>query len=376
MTIIQTLISAVSPQALQTVAGALGEPTDRARQGLLDAIPAMLSGIIGKGSTSSGAASLISLMQDPNVDPALVDRFAAGAQAPTDLMRSGDSIAHSMLGPRMDQTTDAIAQHAGVSRGAAHSLLALAAPLALGGIARSAPRGGFTPESLLRFLQGQREDVYAMLPAGVSGFSDLRRPELASEDVSPRVNWLPWAAAAGVGALLAFALAQCMNQRTAVVEAPTITAPTAPRLSDITLPGGVRLSVPSGSVGDQLAAFLAGSSPAPRTFAFQNLKFDSGRVVVTPESTATLDAIAKILNAYPNTRVRLEGHTDNVGDRAANLALSLERSRAVADALSTRGVSTGRLTAAGFGPDKPIATNDTPEGRAQNRRLELTVEAR
>ena len=80
---------------------------------------------------------------------------------------------------------------------------------------------------------------------------------------------------------------------------------------------------------------------------------DSGEVVLTPESRATLDAIATTLNAYPNATVRIDGHTDNVGDRASNVDLSLARANAVARLLSERGVDPARVTTAGFGPDRP-----------------------
>jgi OOP family OmpA-OmpF porin len=71
--------------------------------------------------------------------------------------------------------------------------------------------------------------------------------------------------------------------------------------------------------------------------------------------------------------VRLDGHTDNVGDRASNVDLSLARANAVARLLTERGVQASRITTAGFGPDRPVASNDTEEGRASNRRIELTV---
>lgn len=374
MTLLRSLINAVSPQALQSLSGVLGETSDHTRQGLLDALPAMLSSIVGKASTTTGAENVLTMMEDGHVDTSLVDRFASGAQAPTSFIKSGDAIASSLLGPQMDQATSAIARHAGVSRDSAHSLLALAGPLALGGIAKAAPKGGFTPESLMRFLRGERDDIFAMMPSTVPGLADLRRSAMTAS-IGPtetaRVNWTPWLISAAVAAVLAFMLSQWMAQRNAL--SPTANAPAAPTLSQLTLPNGSRLSVPAGSIGDRLANFLGNAQAPPRTFAFQNLNFDTGDVVVTPESTATLDGIAAILRAYPSAMVRLEGHTDSTGDRAANLKLSLDRANSIGNALTARGVERGRISTVGFGPDKPLAPNTTEEGRAQNRRLELTV---
>jgi outer membrane protein OmpA-like peptidoglycan-associated protein len=374
MTLLRSLINAVSPQALQSLSGALGETSDHTRQGLLDALPAMLSTIIGKASTTTGAASLLSMMNDRDVDNSLVDRFASGAQAPTSFIKSGDAIANSLLGPQMDQATNAIASHAGVSRNSAHSLLALAGPLALGGIAKAAPKGGFTPDGLMRFLRGERDDVFAMMPAGVPGLADVRRSAMVASigaEEPTRVNWMPWIVSAGVAAVLAFMLSQFMAERNALT--PTTAVPATPTLSQLTLPNGARLSVRVGSIAERLANFLGNTEAPPRTFAFQNLNFDTGDVVVTPESTATLDAIATILRAYPAAMVRLEGHTDTTGDRAANLRLSLDRANSIGNALVARGVERGRISTGGFGPDQPRASNTTEEGRAQNRRLELTV---
>jgi outer membrane protein OmpA-like peptidoglycan-associated protein len=80
-----------------------------------------------------------------------------------------------------------------------------------------------------------------------------------------------------------------------------------------------------------------------------------------------------ILKAYPNAEVQLVGHTDNSGDPAANMKLSQDRANAVRDMLVNGGIDANRISTAGYGQDKPIASNDTGEGRAKNRRTELVV---
>lgn len=106
--------------------------------------------------------------------------------------------------------------------------------------------------------------------------------------------------------------------------------------------------------------------------ATQGIYFDTGRDVLRPESSGTLKEIATMLGEHPDLRLTIEGHTDDVGDAAANRALSERRAAAVKAALvSTYGVDGGRLQTAGFGSEKPSAPNATPEGRQQNRRVEL-----
>jgi outer membrane protein OmpA-like peptidoglycan-associated protein len=103
--------------------------------------------------------------------------------------------------------------------------------------------------------------------------------------------------------------------------------------------------------------------------------FSFNRSDLRPESDRTLDDIAAILKAHPQWKLRIDGHTDGVGAHAANLDLSRRRSAAVKDALVTRyHIDGGRLTASGYGDTSPQATNDTPEGRSRNRRVELRRE--
>lgn len=100
--------------------------------------------------------------------------------------------------------------------------------------------------------------------------------------------------------------------------------------------------------------------------------FATGSATIEGESTPTLKEIGEMLQAHPDLRLTIEGHTDNVGDAAANQTLSEQRAAAVAQYLeSTYHIDAGRLATKGYGAAKPVASNDTPEGRQQNRRVEL-----
>ena len=104
----------------------------------------------------------------------------------------------------------------------------------------------------------------------------------------------------------------------------------------------------------------------------QRIEFASGSAQLLPASTAVLDAIAKA-HACCKGVVRIEGHTDDRGQAAANQTLSLDRANAVRNELVKRGITADRLTAEGYGPSRPLADNNTPEGRQQNRRIEFKV---
>ena len=99
--------------------------------------------------------------------------------------------------------------------------------------------------------------------------------------------------------------------------------------------------------------------------------FDTGKATLKPGATRDLDRLATALKDNPSTRVKIEGYTDSVGSDSYNQELSERRARAVADALQSRGVPADRYQIEGLGKEFPVATNDTPAGRQQNRRVEI-----
>lgn len=101
--------------------------------------------------------------------------------------------------------------------------------------------------------------------------------------------------------------------------------------------------------------------------------FESGRSVVQPGGRDKLARFAGVLNRYPESRIQVIGFTDSQGSDDMNQKLSRDRADAVATILRDNGVSSARLSTAGEGERRPLATNDTPEGRAENRRVEIHV---
>jgi OOP family OmpA-OmpF porin len=106
--------------------------------------------------------------------------------------------------------------------------------------------------------------------------------------------------------------------------------------------------------------------------ALHNILFDTGKATIRTESVAALAPIGEVLKNDSTLMLEIVGHTDNVGAAAANLKLSRDRAAAVKTYLvQTFGIEEARLTPAGFGDTKPVASNQTDEGRAKNRRVEL-----
>lgn len=108
-------------------------------------------------------------------------------------------------------------------------------------------------------------------------------------------------------------------------------------------------------------------------FATRNVQFKTGKTELTPPSLKILDGIAKIMQRYPDYKLLIHGHTDNVGDPERNLILSQGRAQACYDYLVFKGISPDRLKTEGFGDTRPIADNRRSAGRALNRRVEFKL---
>jgi outer membrane protein OmpA-like peptidoglycan-associated protein len=101
------------------------------------------------------------------------------------------------------------------------------------------------------------------------------------------------------------------------------------------------------------------------------IHFDFDQAVIKPDSNALLDDIATTLKNFPEWRLRIAGHTDSTGNAAYNEVLSMNRANAIQQALVDRGIDAARLETLGLGEKQPVGSNDTPEGQALNRRVEL-----
>lgn len=147
---------------------------------------------------------------------------------------------------------------------------------------------------------------------------------------------------------------------------------------------GAALGGAIGATLDQQAAELRGSINNPNVTVTNNgsyltvnmpqdLLFAVDSASLRPDLRSDLGSVAQSLIRYPNSRIEVIGHTDNTGSAAYNYDLSQRRANAVSAVLTQNGVPFGRITTIGRGFDQPIASNATPQGRAQNRRVEIII---
>lgn len=139
------------------------------------------------------------------------------------------------------------------------------------------------------------------------------------------------------------------------------------------LPSVVTETAPT-AMGD-LAKALAGDdgTSGPRVISFNEITFEFGTAALTPAGSEAVRRLATTLKAHPSAVIRLVGHTDGLGNAAANLALSRARADSVRSILLSEGVLPNHVVATGVGDERPIASNASAVGRARNRRIEVVV---
>ncbi len=417
--LMEMMQSSLTPRVAGDVSTYLGESPSITRQAVTAAIPAVLTRLAQQSSTLPGATKVFEAISSPQIDAGLAENpggwLGGGAQT-ADLLSKGNALLRDLFRDRTGDITEAISSVSGMKMASASTVLSLTVPAIFAWLKRHVARGGLDAAGLAGVLGGQGEHLQsrlddrvtsalgfatpaalvASLAPGVTGHASAAAGRIAdaARDVgsgAARAVDTATAAAAGAlqgpepltrrgwfwGVLAAIALlflAGLSYWATTVDTTARTAGPAAARaVRSLELPGGAKIDVTAGGFVDSLAAFLASKDATARSFTFDDLHFETGSATLTPASDRQLTALAAVLGAYGDVSVHVAGYTDNTGDPAANRRLSADRAAAVKQALVVRGVPASRIADEGFGPDSPIAPNDTEEGRSRNRRVELGV---
>ncbi len=375
----------LTPDIVQKAATFVGESESVTQKAMNGIVPTLIAALANQASTSGGAEKLSRMLDTGKYDGSALNKLGSlfsGGETTQKAITEGKDVLSSLLGNKTEGLVDQIARYADVRAGSASSLLALAVPLIMNLLGRQRATIGQSPAALASLLGEQKSFLASLLPTGIasflgwSGYERARQPEPAYvEPKRETPSWfMPLLILSGI---VLVALAWLLSRRTPTPEITVATRPAA-KMTDLQLPGGMKISVPEGSFNYSLHQWLAGTSDTtvPKRFVFDNLNFETGSTMLTPESAPTVESLVVILKAYPNVAVRLEGHTDSTGDADANRKLSLDRAIAVREIMITGGIADARIGTDGYGQEKPVAPNETEEGRAKNRRTELVVEKR
>jgi outer membrane protein OmpA-like peptidoglycan-associated protein len=389
--LLDMLKGALGSDVVSQAAKYLGESEGATQSAVGALLPALLGGMAKKAASPAGAADLLRSLTSADVDTSLLGNLAgvfAGGDRTNSLMKLGGSVLSGLFGDKTGALTNAISSITGMKSSSVASLLSLVAPAVFALAKRYVSQNNLDAGGLAKLLLGQKDALASALDSRVTSalgwgspasFASALAPSSAAAPMSAEASGrsgmrriLPWI----VAAIVALALLSMLRNCGKPVEKPVAPVPSA-AVKEILLPDGTKISVRESGFLDQLVVYLnRGDAAAGTAFVADAINFETGSATLTADSADQIGHVAAVLAAFPNVAISVEGHTDNTGDAAANKTLSEQRATAVRQALVDKGVGADRVAAAGFGPEKPVASNDTEEGKAQNRRVEIIVTKR
>ena len=377
--LIEVANSLLTPDVVSRVSSLIGETPAKTGQALGMVVPSLAGIACNEASTPGGASKLYNLISSTSLPGDLHTNLAgllSGGAATDSLLKTGSGLITSVLGDRAGTVAKLVSDSSGIGFSSASTLLNLATPLFFGVLGRHLTTSGTQASGLSSLLAGHRDSVLRAIPSGLGNALGLNHnSDICGAAPVPAVRPVAVAEPAKKGFPWWWLLLPLLLLIACFLWWQSCNAPKAPKLASITLPCGTVLSVEEGFFTYNLANYMLKGSDTelPKTFVFDHLNFDSATTNLTPESNPTVTDVIAIMKCYPNMNVKLEGHTDSTGDPAANKKLSQDRAEAVKALLVAGGIDAGRIDTAGWGQEKPIASNDTEDGKAKNRRTELTV---
>ena len=373
--------SLLTPDVVSRVSSLIGESPAKTQQALGAAIPSLAGVICNEASTPGGAARVHNLITNTQLPGDLLSNAGSvlgGGAATEGLMRTGSGIVSSLLGERAGGVANLLASTSGIQFSSASSLLNIVAPLLVGVIGRHVTSAGIGASGISSLMSGHRDSIMGAIPSGLGSALGLGsnanlcgaapapsvRPMAVAEPVRKGFPVWGWLLPLLLLALALFAWRSFSRPHVGL-----------PDMASITLPCGTTLSVQQGAFMYNVAHFMMQGSGTelPKRFVFDHLNFDSATTNLTPDSNQTVNDLVSIMKCYPSATVQLEGHTDSTGDPEANKKLSVDRAEAVKGMMVAAGIDPNRISTAGWGQEKPIANNDTEDGKAKNRRTELVI---
>lgn len=423
MNILDLLKSQLGTQGIGALANMLGESESNTQLATNSTAATILATLMQQAGSNNGAgaAGILDMVTKGASSAGLLGNITSllgdNSQV-SNLTNSGTGILSSLLGNKVGGIAELISNISGIKSSSANSLMSMVAPMLLGLVGKQVGNGGVS--GLMNLLMGQSDFVKAALPTGLAsmiGFNNFDASSVLNgfmnnagsgaknavntatntieEAASASTNWLPWILGA-LGLLAALwyfkgcgdksnelknaAAAAEAKARAAKdsLEAYTkkMAADASNALSSFKFNDGSSISFSKGSIEDQMIAFINDKAAAidkNKWFNFEGLNFDTNKATLMAGSEAKLANVAAIMKAFPAVTIKIGGYTDNVGKPENNKGLSDARAKTVMAELVKLGVDAKRMTAEGYGQEHPVADNATEEGRAKNRRIDISV---
>jgi OOP family OmpA-OmpF porin len=358
MSLLTDLFSTLGTHNLGEIAGALGESDKSVSDGLRSSIATVLGGMASKSSNPSLLREALELAAPVTEGVSWPNAASTIADPGSPVMSVGRRVLASLFGDSTGRVTNALTAGTGLPAGKMSSLLAMAAPIVMSFLGRRVRDEGMSMTGLGTLLQHEAPAIRSALPQAVT---DLLWPrERATVAGSPVMTQTAIAGSASRARLLPLLLMVALipalfwlirQGRKPSIETPPVAVGTANR------------AMPEPTF----------ERSTPSLTKSLDVKFESGSTTLLPESQARLKQFAEAFAANPSSHVLVNGYTDNVGSRAANLRLSQKRANAVKADLVHMGIPADRLSARGFADERPAADNATAEGRETNRRVSVLL---
>ena len=400
----------ITGDVVSNLAEFLGESSNNTSSALSSAIPSIVAGLVNKSADMQGASTILSLLNQKSDVSGILNNLVtafSGGEGTNKLLAVGAKLLNSIFGYKTDDVANLIANSSGISKTSSNSLLGLLMPLIFGVLGKTVKAKGITsPAGLVSFLSKQSGFLKNLLPAGLgsilgmANLNDLGKKAskstayVAEERSGGLLRFLPWLLLPLLF-VLGWWFLNNLEKPTAPlpevsvpkvsapdVSMPPIIPPVVEKVSgffETTLPTGYAIKGAKEGIEYKLIGFIQDTGKAvdqTTWFTMDGITFDTDKAAIKPESNVQLANIAEILRAFPAVKIKIGGYTDNTGDAAANQVLSADRATAVKKALIGMGIDAGRIEAEGYGSAYPVASNDTPEGRQQNRRIDIRVIAK
>ena len=383
-----------------------GESTGDVQIALLGALPGLIGGTMNTASTSGGVYELIGLMNLNNENYVLnnLPEILGDPAKSKDFIANGLSMLPILLDLDLKAVIESISASSGLKAHAVSNILSISAPIVLSVIGKQVKDKSIEPLKLTTLLTGQKEYIHQYLPKDLAQMWDFKGLEELNKSLQRNPlseHQLENKPVSGTTRLIYLILALLLlgaavwgykklnkEEETVVVEdfpvdsSGTKAKPSGAveknrgQLVTVQLPKDIVLEISENGTESKLIRFIQDSSVVVDKnywIDFDRISFEPNLAELDDDSQAQIENIAKILRAYPMVNIKIGGYTDNSGDATTNLMLSKSRADAVKKGIAKNDIKITRIQSKGYGIEHPIASNDTEEGKAQNRRIAINV---
>ncbi len=407
--LLDSLKGYITPEIVSQASSMLGESEGGISKAITAVIPTLLGGLVHKSGDSGVMGGVMDLVtKSTSNSDGVMSNLTGLLSGGSDSSSIGSSLLNLIFGSKLGGITEMIAGTSGIKSSSVSSLLGMAGPMLLGHLGSS----GTSLSGLTSMLSSQKDSILAAEPSGLASLSGLASGVSGASAANTGGSggglpkWLlPLLLIAAVLFGLYYFTKGCKktdpSMDPAIKTVDSLTVETVDTLTsnmdslassakevvgDVTstlgdllkfkLPNGVELNAPEKGIEGQIVTWMNDKTKVvdkTTWFNFDRLLFETGKSILKPESQEQLKNITEIMKAFPTMEIKLGGYTDNVGKPESNLKLSGERANTVMEEIVKLGIDAKRIKSEGYGDQYPVASNDTEEGRAQNRRIAIRI---